>query len=191
MQWTKEDANELRAWRKRIDSDNIKIKEKVKEELLKNKYIIHALDNKELENADSEPEDYYGINILPYYIIAPVQTTVQNYLCFETSFDEEQRYNNTAKLQQLIFYVLCHNKDIKDRETSLARHDLIAALILDQFNWTNLFGKKIHCVSDRPSVVDNDFACRTLIFEQITNNSLVKSTNEMKVPRLANKDIVE
>ena len=43
------------------------------------------------------------------------------------------------------------------------------------FNWTNLFGKKIHCVSNEPSVVDSDCACRTLIFEQLTDNNLAKT----------------
>ena len=66
MEWTKEDTAKLRTWRNLIDSDNIKIKEKIKEELLSNKYIIHVIGNKELEEEDAEPEDYYGVNIFPY-----------------------------------------------------------------------------------------------------------------------------
>ena len=191
MEWTDQDTQALRAWRNMIDSDNIKIKEKIKVELLNNKSIIRVIANKELEAIDAEPEDYYGVNIFPYYNIYATQDSTQSFVCFDTSF-EMQRYatNPTEKQQQIYFYILCHVKDIKDRDTGLARHDLLAALITDQFNWTNKFGKDIHLVSDRPYTVDNDYILRTLVFQQITYNNLVKSTNKLGVPRLANKDIV-
>jgi len=52
---------------------------------------------------------------------------------------------------------------------------LIGAIIHDIFNWSNLFGGQIHCVSDLPSVTDNDYATRTIIFEQLTDNNLAKT----------------
>jgi len=61
--------------------------------------------------------------------------------------------------------VLCDEKNNIEKKTGIARHDLIAALIMDIFNWSNLFGERIHCISDVPSVIDNDYSCRTLIFE--------------------------
>lgn len=45
------------------------------------------------------------------------------------------------------------------------------------FNWTNLFGAQIHLVSDVPSVIDSDYSCRTLVFEQETDNNLAKTKN--------------
>lgn len=198
MAWTSEDTKSLQKWINYIDSDDIKLKEKIKNELIKNKNIIHVLHNKELESQDASPGDYYGVNILPYYNIDPTQTEVENFICFETQWTEEQsvfgqrdgvRTNKMIKLQQIIFYILCHIKNIQEEETNLARHDLLAALVTDQFNWTNIFGSKIHCVSSRPSTVDNNYVTRTLVFEQDTYNNIVKST-KMGVPRLANKDIV-
>ena len=53
------------------------------------------------------------------------------------------------------------------------------------FNWSSEFGSKIMLVSDVPSVVDNNYACRTLSFEQTTDNNVVKTTDG--VPRLINK----
>lgn len=186
----KYDTSELIKWIDRIDSDDIKIKERIKNELIKNKDLIYLLNNKELEEEEASPGDYYGVNILPYYNIAPTQTNVQNFVCFETQWTEEQRYNNVVKLQQIVFYILCHVDNIREETTMLARHDLIAALITDQFNWTNIFGRKIHVVSSRPSTVDNDYVTRTLIFEQNTPSNVVKSTNKTNTPRLANKDVV-
>lgn len=81
------------------------------------------------------------------------------------------------KLQRVIFYILCEEKNNIEKKTGIARHDLIAALIINMFNWTNVFTNKIHIVSDIPSVVDNDYACRTLIFEMTTDNNLAKTVN--------------
>lgn len=116
-------------------------------------------------------------------MINPTQTNVQNFICFEISFDEMARYNNIIKLNQIIFYVLCEQKNITDKDTGLARHDLLASLILDQFNWSNFFGTQIHCVSDKPSVVDTDYACRTLIFECETPANILRTTD---MPRVFN-----
>lgn len=179
---------ELREWTNKIDSDDIKIKQKIKEVLLSNEYILYVLNNEELLNEEAGADEYYGVNILEYYLIKPTQTNVQNFICFETNFDELQRYNNREKVQQIVFYILCEQKNIMFEDTGIARHDLLAALLLDQFNWTNYFGGKIHCVSDVATVVDTNYECRTLTFEQVTDNNLVKTKDLSKIPRLANKD---
>ena len=187
-----------------LDSDDIKVKEKIKKILLDNQLIIYALNNKDLEEEEAEPEDYYGVNILPYYMINPVQHNVQNYLCYEVRYDMAQSYqyskshnslNPTVKTLSIIFTILCHHRDLIDEETGIARHDLLAALVQDQFNWSSEFGSKIMLVSDVPSVVDNNYACRTLSFEQTTDNNIVKTVPEyidkdgkvQSVPRLINK----
>lgn len=193
MTWTQEDKDKLLAFKKDMDSDDIRVKEKIKQILLNNRYIIHVLANKELEeNVDDDGtgiDEYFGVNILPYYMIHPTQTHTSAFICYEVSYDELERYNNTQKKLNIIFYVLCDQKMITDADTGIAKHDLLAALIQDQFDWTNYFGKKIHLISDVPSVVDTSYACRTLIFEQITDNNLVR-TNSNGTPRLANKDII-
>ena len=81
------------------------------------------------------------------------------------------------KLLQITFYILCEEKNNIEKSTGIARHDLLGALILDIFNWSNLFTQQIHCVSDVPSVTDNDYATRTIIFEQLTDNNLAKTRN--------------
>ena len=189
MEWTEQDKKSLQAWLGYVDSDDIMIKEKLKRELIKNKTLIHLLHNEELEAEDAEPDKYLGTSILPYYDVPDTQTNVKNYLCFETQWTEEKRYDKWAKYQQLVFYIICHWSDIYDKDTMCARHDLIAAVLTDQFNWTNIFGNKMHCVSSRPSLTDNRYVTRTIVFQQITDNNLVK-TPKLGVPRLANKDIV-
>lgn len=185
--WTREDTKALLAFKDNVDSDNIKIKEQIKKNLLNNRFIIHVLHNTELEESDAEIDDYYGVNILPYYMIHDTQTDVKNYICFEVGYKDLNRYNKSVKMLQIFFYILCQEKNGIDEETGIARHDLLAALIQDQFNYTNYFGRKIELISDEPSIVDTHYFCRTLVFEQITDNNLVKTHN---TPKLINKDIV-
>lgn len=176
-----EDKQALIAFKTVADSDDIRFKEIIKNTLLNNRFILHVLNNQELENdPDTVPEDYYETNIFPYYQINTTQTNVQNYICYETSFNEESRYNDMVKYGQVIFYILCEQKNVIDTETDIPKHDLLAALIMDEFNWSNIFGGQVRCVSNKPSVVDTKYACRTLIFEGRFNNSIAKTNNRIR-----------
>lgn len=187
MEITNEQIQLLRDLKNLPDSDDIRYKEIIKKTLIENDLLIYLLNNKELESAEADPSDYLGVNILPYYLIHPTQHNVQNFICYETEVRELNRYNSNMKNQHIIFYVLCEEKNNIERKTGIARHDLIAALLINTFNWTNLFGAQIHLISDIPSVVDNDYACRTLIFEQSTDNNLAKTING--TTRMLNREI--
>lgn len=179
MEWTQKDREALQAFETLIDSDDIRFKKKIKDILLNNVYIIHVLNNEELEESGADPDEYFGTNILPYYLISPTQSNTQNFICFESQFEEVIKYNKIIKRGEIRFYILCHQKDLIDKETGIARHDLLAALIMDEFNWTNYFGNQVHCVSDVASVVDTHYACRTLIFEGEFPNSISKNKLKM------------
>lgn len=182
MEWTDKDREGLLAFKELADSDDIRFKEVVKQMLLNNRYIIHVLNNKELEELDAEPDEYFGVNILPYYMISPSQSNVQNFICYEIRFDEVARYNKDVKYGEIVFTILCEQKNVIDEETGISRHDLLSALILHDFNWSNDFGNQIHCISDVASVVDNKYSCRTLVFRGEFTNALVrtKDRNEGK-----------
>lgn len=159
-------------YKKHFENDNIYYKEIIKNKLINNSNIIKSLNNIDL---DSDcPADYMGENILPYYLIIETQGKPKNYICFETSFEEVPRYNKLMKFGQVIFYIICDNKTIYDKDSGIARHDLLAALIADEFNWTNMFGTQIKLVSDKPVAIDNNYVGRTLIFEQTTTSNVVK-----------------
>ena len=184
----------LLSFKETVDSDDVKVKEKIKYMLANNELIIFALNNKELEESDAEPDDYLGVNILPFYLLEEVQTHVNNFVCFEVSYDMAQSYqyskshkslNSTVKTLNVIFHILCDEKDIIEENTGIARHDLLAALVIDQFNWSNEFGGKLMLVSDVPSTVDKHYACRTLVFQQTTDNNIVKTLDD--IPRFVNK----
>lgn len=174
MTWTDEDKQHLLHFKEIVDSDDIKCKEIIKKLLLSNKYILHVLNNTELEKDDAEPEDYYLENVLPYYVITETLSDVKHFVCFEVSYRDLQRYDRTKKLLQIVFYILINEHDAIELDTGIARHDLIAALIQDQFNFTNYFGVKIELVEDTAGAVDRDYILRTLTFQQIVDNNLIK-----------------
>ena len=187
MSWTQADENALLAYKnKLIDSDNIGIKEQIKKQLIQDSDIIHILNNSDLD--EDEPDSYFGTNILPYYLIHPTQTNVQNYICFEVGYDTIGRFNTTQKTLEITFYVLCEQKNILYGDTGISRHDLLAELIIRDFNYTVSMAGKLMLVSNLPSVVDNDYSSRTLIFQVSTDNDLVKSKGGK--PSIINKDVI-
>lgn len=177
MQLSEKELDEILVLKRAKNADTLKDKERIKEILLDNNKIIYMLNNKELEEADAPNDEYYGVNILPYYMINPTQSNVQNFICYEIGYNEEFRYNDKMRINQLTFYVLCKHENIIEKHTGVARHDLIGELLLEQFEWTNYFGQVCHCVSNLSSVVDTDYACRTLIFEFNSMNGLTKPRN--------------
>lgn len=186
MELSQEQIQELRQYKTVMDDDNVRFKEIIKRNLIEDPLIIYLLNNKELEEVEADPSDYLGVNILPAYLIHPTQTNVQNFICYEVSQREMPRYNgNATKLQQIIFYILCEEKNNVEKLTGIARHDLIGSRIKDIFNWTNKFGPQCHVVSDIPSVTDNDYATRTITFELVAANDIVKT--QSGVSKVINK----
>lgn len=177
MLLTEQEIEELRNYKNVVDSDNIRFKEIIKEKLLNNQKILYALNNTNLEKINASADSYFEENIYPYYMIPDTQTNVKNFICYEVKFDETYRYNKMIKMGQIVFYILCEIKGITDALTGIARHDLLSALIIDEFNCKNYFGTQTHCISDKPSTVDAKYACRTLIFQVDSINNIVKTNN--------------
>lgn len=195
-QRTTEDSKRLASLKYITDNDNIRIKEIIKQKLLANDDIIHVLDNEYLKQKDAENDEYFWVNILPFYLIPNAQTDSQNYICFSVGYENVERnftnssrtYNDLQRHLHVVFVILCEKKNIKDTDTGIARHDLLAALIQNEFNFTNFFGRKIELISDNESTVDNNYLCRTLVFSQITDNNITK-TQYGNPSRIVNKEI--
>ena len=188
---TKEDLlNKLRAYASTPDDDNIRYKEKIHDALLSNVELLYALNNEELEselfdgdklNIDKETGEllgevdrYFGdnSNIRPYLFIPDTQTDVKHYICYQVMFDELPRYPNIQKYTEITFNIFVNGKDRTDKLTGIPRHDLIASIIREKFNWSNIFGMQTHLISSKESVTDNNYLVRTLIFQITDVNSI-------------------
>ena len=64
-----------------------------------------------------------------------------------------------------------------DKLTRIPRHDLIASIIRERFNWSNIFGMQTHLISSKESTTDINYLVRTLVFQVIDTNGIVNTTN--------------
>ena len=198
---TKNDLlNKLRAYRTTPDDENIQYKKKIEKALMLNPCLLYALNEKSLESElfdddgninwewneetkEYEPlgewDRYFGgtSNIRPYLFIPDTQTEVKHYICYQVSFDEMPRYQDTLKYTNVTFTIFVHGDDRNDKLTGIPRHDLIASIIRERFNWSNIFGMQTHLVSSKESTTDNNYIVRTLVFQVVDTNGIVKTTN--------------
>lgn len=188
----------LRSYTEVPDDESIQYKEKIKKTLLNCPELLYALHEKELEselfvcnennesilNIDQETGEllgevdrYFGENnnIRPYLFMPETQTNVKHYVCYQVMFDEIPRYNDLQKYTQIIFTIFVDGKDREDELTGIPRHDLIASIIRDKFNWSNIFGTQTHIISAKESTTDNNYLVRTIIFQLVDTNGIVDS----------------
>ena len=196
---TKDDLlNKLRAYKTTPDDDVILYKQKIKNALLSNPCLLYALNDKKLEselfdkngninwewNEDTkqyEPlgewDRYFGSDSLirPFLFIPDTQTTVKCYICYQVEFNEMPRYNNIEKYTLIIFNIFVHGDDRVDKLTGIPRHDLIASIIRERFNWSSIFGMQAKLISSKESTTDNNYVCRTLTFQVLDLNGIVNT----------------
>lgn len=154
-----------------IDDDILYAKRVIKEKLCRDMDVIKYLHNEELERVGADPDDYYGVNILPFIRIPGTIDKVKNFICFSVDDIEPVQDNDVMKTQYIQFQVFCHSDDI-DTGLGISRHDLLGYFVRDIFNWTNIIGLQFKLVYNRESVTDTNFSCRLLKFEATKPNSL-------------------
>ena len=143
---------------------------------------MYALHNESLEkelfdkngniNADENGEPlgewdlYFGesSNIRPYLFIPETNTEVKNYICYQVGFDEIPRYSNIQKYNEITFSIFVRGEDAFDKLTGIPRHDLIASIIREKFNWSSALGFQSKLISSKESKTDNNYITKTLIF---------------------------
>lgn len=158
-----------------VDDDIIAMKRRIKQKLIADMDILEALHNTAID-LDS-PDEFLDNNIFGFIRIPTTQDTVRNFICFTVDDIEGHQTNTHMKIQQIQFTCICHLDDMKT-DYSMDRHDLLAYLVRDNFNWTNEFGMQFSLVYNKESTIDSDYYCRTLKFEREAPNSLKKARRD-------------
>lgn len=172
-----------------VDNDNIRLKNIVTNMLIDNQVLLKVLNEPELETYTDEDgnidgENYLFKNIKPFYALPDTITNIKNYICYETGFKEIPRFNNTDKYGQLIFYILCDVEDIEFY--GACRHDVLAYIITDMFNWSHCFDTQLQLISDESNIVDGGYVSRVLVFQYTKPNSILQ-TRRTQNPNDGNK----
>lgn len=187
---TKEELLEkLRSYAYTPDDDNIRYKKKIEDALLGCPELLYALNNPDLENelfnedgslnVDGEWDRYFGkdSNIRPYLYIPQTQNVVQHFICYQTYFDSAPRYNSKEKYGEIKFTIMVDGRDPIDTLTGLARHDLIASIIRERFNWSNIFGTQCSITEVNEGLTDSHYLLRTVIIQLTTLKDIVNTSN--------------
>lgn len=192
--------SKLRSYKSTLDDENILYKQKIKKALLSNPCLLYALNENNLEAElfddngninwewneklkEYEPlgewDRYFGSNsnIRPFLFIPDTQTEVKHYICYQVNFNEIPRYSDILKYTEITFSIFVHGNDRVDKLTGIPRHDLIASIIRERFNWSNIFGMQTHLVSSKESTTDNNYIVRTLVFQVVDTNGIGATYN--------------
>ena len=179
--------DKLRSYASTPDDENIRYKNTIKNTLLSCPELLYALHEADLDselfnsdgtiNYDGEWDLFFGEtgNIRPYLYIPETQDTIKHYVCYQVSFHEIPRYNDIKKYTQITFTVLVNGKDAMDKMTGIPRHDLISSFIREKINWSNVFGMQAKLVSNKEAISDNNYILRTMIFELLDLNGIVRT----------------
>lgn len=198
---TKDDLlSKLRAYAESPDDDIIRMKKKIEKVFIQCPEILYALNEKEFESElfdkdgninwewneetqEYEPlgewDRYFGSNsnIRPFLFIPDTQTDVRHYICYQIGTDENVRYNPSEKLLNITFTIFVYGNDRIDKLTRIPRHDLLAALIRENFAWIGFEIEKPIPIGNKESITDNNYLVRTLQYQCVLPNDLVISSN--------------
>ena len=175
----------LRSYLKDPDDDAIRLKNKIAEMLKRSPALLWALNSEdyssELFNEDGtlnetgEWDVYFGENsfIRPFLFIPETQDIVANYLCYQVSTQENMRYNDKMKYLVLTFTILVHENNSIDKETGIARHDLIASLLREALAWSSVGLADAVPIYENEAVTDNNYITKVLKYQIALPNNLV------------------
>lgn len=158
-------------------------KEKIKNKLLSCPELLYAINSKSYEhelfnsdgtiNYEGEWDLYFGDNIRPYLFIPEAQTEAKNFVCYQINIGDPIRNNKKETYCNAIFTIMCDSKDAFDQTTGIPRHDLIASILREEINRSNIFGLQCTLVESSESSLDSNYVVRTIKFTYIIPNHIV------------------
>ena len=154
--------------------------------LTKNQDILKTLHNKDFEQEDKKINGllngdlYRDVNIFNFLKIPDTQSVSKNYICFEVDDMEQVRYNEALITKNITFRTVAFEDDIKT-DWGIARQDLLAMIIKNKFDWSNVFGMHVSKIYDRGRVSEDGYYYRELIYETTVPNNLVNKAKNIGV----------
>lgn len=129
--------------------------------------------------------------IVDYLKLNDLQKEVLNFIMYDM-YDERMDYDNRGfKRQYVIVMVVVNDGDLTtefgselfnesknpDERKSLGmymfkRADVLAYIIKDLLNWSNVLGAELQCYSDEPKILDSGYYCREIRFITTPPNTL-------------------
>ena len=164
-----------------VEYDDIaRYKYKIMHMLTEDTDLISTLNNEDLKNCKGD--DYRYVNIFDFLKIPGTQSTVKNFVCFEVNDVEQPRYTEGMMKKYIIFRTVSHEDDTQT-DYGIARQDLLALIIKNKFDWSQVFGMHIEKIQDYGKITENGYYYREFVYETTTTNNLVNKAKAINALR--------
>lgn len=144
-------------------------KELLLTDLKKDGDLLELLHNSSLSL--SRPDDFVNVNIFSFLRIPDPQSVIKNFLCFELDKATSISGNSFKTVYELTFRCITHVDDV-ETVWGMNRHDLLAAIIKDRYNYSNILGTQLSKTTDKGYIAENAYYYRVVKFQTIQNNDL-------------------
>lgn len=143
--------------------------------LLENHDLLRTL-HLDIDSKDKlNSEMYKDVCIFSYLKLPNNQSKVKNYVLFEV---EDTCYGDLLN-KRIIFRTVCHEND-EHTDWGIARHDLLAVIIKNQFDWSNCFGMHVEKETDVGKVTNDGYYYREIVYKTTTPNNVIGKINSSR-----------
>lgn len=141
--------------------DIYRSKYKIMKLLTENQDILNTLHNDDLAGVDEviNGDTYRDVCIFDFLKLPDNKSEVKNYVCFEIN---DNGWGETTE-KTIIFRCVSHIDDART-DWGIPRQDLLAAIIKNQFDWSNVLGMRLRKDSDNGRVTDDGYYYREVIY---------------------------
>jgi len=148
-----------------LDSDISVAKRKIMVSLVENDDIVTAL------GADDIDDRYSLIysHLYPYLRIPDAKTETGSYILVAISVPRVSKRNNNYKTMEVTICVVTH-QDHMQTAYNANRNDLLAGIIVEEFNWSDILGFEMELVSDTESILNDTYHLREIKFNALAKN---------------------
>lgn len=154
--------------------DIFRYKYKIMSKLTSNQDLLRTLHNDELEGNDKviNGDLYRNVNIFDFMKLPDAESKVKNYVCFEVN---DFGYGDMLN-KKIVFRTVSHIDDCKT-DWGISRQDLLASIIKNEFDWSNMFGMHIEKENDSGYVSSNNYYYREITYKATTPNNIYNKLN--------------
>lgn len=159
--------------------DIFRYKYKIMQMLISNQDILHALHNDELSKGNEviNGDLYRDVCIFDFMKLPDNKTEVKNYVCFEVN--DVSSYDSLVN-KRIIFRTVSHEDDYKT-DWGISRHDLLASIIKNEFDWSNALGMHFEKESDNGYVTNDGYYYREIIYKIVSPNNTYNKLNNVRL----------
>ena len=149
------------------------MKAEIKQILSQDTKLLSLLDNPSAST--DKPDAYWGQNLFPYFKEPAADDTASNTISVLIQDTRPEETGRLKKKQTIQFYIACREATVLTDEGP--RHDLLACLIRDHFQWRDFHGAQLILSKNKEGRSPGGLLFRKLSFSTIRPNSLTKGTS--------------